>query len=237
MRLALRVAGRPRGDRAPAHHHDHRRRFQLCARSRLHHPPGCRAPSSQRAVSRPPSAPCWSLCVRRWPGRGERKIWSSPAATTAAMWSSPATARAAIPRRSPWSAICSPWRTARAALRFPPPRRIVGAEFEVPHYIRFLVNDRPGIVAAITAALANEQINIRAIVQKPGYPAARAALRGHRRALQVLRAAARSGAGPRYGLHAGRAPRSADAGVETGTATPPESFESLTRRPQIRIEI
>jgi homoserine dehydrogenase len=47
----------------------------------------------------------------------------------------------------------------------------VGAEFEVPHYIRFLVKDRPGIVAAITGALANEQINIRAIVQKPGYPA------------------------------------------------------------------
>ena len=47
----------------------------------------------------------------------------------------------------------------------------VGAEFEVPHYIRFLVRDRPGIVAAITTALANEQINIRAIVQKPGYPA------------------------------------------------------------------
>ena len=46
----------------------------------------------------------------------------------------------------------------------------VGAEFEVPHYIRFLVDDRPGIVAAITGALAEEQINIRAIVQKPGYP-------------------------------------------------------------------
>jgi homoserine dehydrogenase len=47
----------------------------------------------------------------------------------------------------------------------------VGAEFEAPHYIRFLVKDRPGIVAAITTSLANEQINIRAIVQKPGYPA------------------------------------------------------------------
>ena len=47
----------------------------------------------------------------------------------------------------------------------------VGAEFEVPHYVRFLVRDRPGIVAAITTALANERINIRAIVQKPGYPA------------------------------------------------------------------
>jgi homoserine dehydrogenase len=46
----------------------------------------------------------------------------------------------------------------------------VEAEFEVPHYIRFLVNDRPGIVAEITGALAKERINIRAIVQKPGYP-------------------------------------------------------------------
>lgn len=47
----------------------------------------------------------------------------------------------------------------------------IGAEFEVPHYIRFLVSDRPGIVAEITGALAKESINIRAIVQKPGYPA------------------------------------------------------------------
>jgi len=46
----------------------------------------------------------------------------------------------------------------------------VSAEFEVPHYIRFLVADRPGIVAEITGALAKERINIRAIVQKPGYP-------------------------------------------------------------------
>jgi len=46
----------------------------------------------------------------------------------------------------------------------------LGAEFEVPHYIRFTVVDRPGIVAEITGALAKEKINIRAIVQKPGYP-------------------------------------------------------------------
>jgi homoserine dehydrogenase len=50
------------------------------------------------------------------------------------------------------------------------PARVSG-EFEVPHYIRFLVVDRPGIVAEITGALAAERINIRAIVQKPGYPA------------------------------------------------------------------
>jgi homoserine dehydrogenase len=47
----------------------------------------------------------------------------------------------------------------------------IGAEFEVPHYIRFLVKDKPGIVAEITRALADESVNIRAIVQKAGYPA------------------------------------------------------------------
>ncbi len=47
----------------------------------------------------------------------------------------------------------------------------LGVEFEVPHYIRFTVNDRPGIVAEIAGTLAREHINIRAIVQKPGYPA------------------------------------------------------------------
>jgi len=46
----------------------------------------------------------------------------------------------------------------------------VGLEMEVPHYIRFTVDDRPGIVAEITAALAKEKINIRAIVQRAGYP-------------------------------------------------------------------
>src|SRR3984885_13570005 len=46
----------------------------------------------------------------------------------------------------------------------------VSGEFEVPHYIRFMVMDRPGIVAEITGALAKERINIRAIMQKPGCP-------------------------------------------------------------------
>jgi homoserine dehydrogenase len=49
------------------------------------------------------------------------------------------------------------------------PARVSG-EFEVPHFIRFLVYDRPGIVHEITGALAKERINIRAIVQKAGYP-------------------------------------------------------------------
>lgn len=55
-------------------------------------------------------------------------------------------------------------------VELPSAKANIAAEFEVPHYIRFLVNDRPGIVAEITGALARERINIRAIVQKAGYP-------------------------------------------------------------------
>src|ERR1700761_2912930 len=49
-------------------------------------------------------------------------------------------------------------------------RAKVGGDFVVPHYIRFVVDDRPGIVAAIAGDLAKQKININAIMQKPGYP-------------------------------------------------------------------
>jgi homoserine dehydrogenase len=55
-------------------------------------------------------------------------------------------------------------------VKVPASQERVSAEFEVPHYIRFMVNDKPGIIADITVALASESINIRAIVQKPGFP-------------------------------------------------------------------
>ena len=53
----------------------------------------------------------------------------------------------------------------RAPVAFTPAQ--VSAEPEAPHYIRFLVRDRPGIVAAIAGALAAENINLNAILQKP----------------------------------------------------------------------
>jgi len=56
-------------------------------------------------------------------------------------------------------------------VKVPAAQARLSAEFEVPHYIRFMVNDKPGIIADITVALASEGINIRAIVQKPGFPA------------------------------------------------------------------
>lgn len=45
----------------------------------------------------------------------------------------------------------------------------VSGEFELRHYIRFIVQDRPGIVAEIAGALAAEKINIDALFQRPGY--------------------------------------------------------------------
>ncbi len=45
----------------------------------------------------------------------------------------------------------------------------VSGEFELRHYIRFVVQDAPGIVAEIAGALAAEQINIEALFQRPGF--------------------------------------------------------------------
>lgn len=48
------------------------------------------------------------------------------------------------------------------------PAKLSG-EFLLRHYIRFVVQDRPGIVAEIAGALASEKINIDALFQRPGY--------------------------------------------------------------------
>ncbi len=56
-------------------------------------------------------------------------------------------------------------------VQLPTEKAQIAGELETAHYIRFLVKDRAGIVAEITAGLAREQINIRAIAQKPGFPA------------------------------------------------------------------
>ena len=49
-------------------------------------------------------------------------------------------------------------------------RARVDGDLTVPHYIRFIVDDRPGIVAEIAGDLAGQHININALLQKPGYP-------------------------------------------------------------------
>ena len=46
----------------------------------------------------------------------------------------------------------------------------VTSEFSAPHHLRFTVNDRPGIIAAVSGILAKHGISIEAVHQKPGYP-------------------------------------------------------------------
>jgi homoserine dehydrogenase len=50
--------------------------------------------------------------------------------------------------------------------------RVVG-HLVAPHYLRFIVLDRPGIIARIADALARRDINIDAVWQEPGHEKSR----------------------------------------------------------------
>ena len=43
------------------------------------------------------------------------------------------------------------------------------ADFDSPQYLRFVVRDRPGIIASLATMLAKHRLNIDAILQRPGY--------------------------------------------------------------------
>jgi homoserine dehydrogenase len=45
----------------------------------------------------------------------------------------------------------------------------VAGDFVAPHYVRFTVNDKPGILAAVTTAYARYGINIEGVLQLPKY--------------------------------------------------------------------
>jgi homoserine dehydrogenase len=47
----------------------------------------------------------------------------------------------------------------------------VSTAYAAPHYVRFTVADRPGIIAALASVFAAHHINIDAILQEPGFPA------------------------------------------------------------------
>jgi homoserine dehydrogenase len=49
-------------------------------------------------------------------------------------------------------------------------KRQVTGEFLAPHYLRFVVDDKPGIVSSIAGALAKVGANIDSLLQRPGYP-------------------------------------------------------------------
>jgi homoserine dehydrogenase len=56
------------------------------------------------------------------------------------------------------------------AVSLPVRKRAVTGEFMASHYLRFIVDDKPGIVSAISGALAKVGANIDSILQRPGYP-------------------------------------------------------------------
>ena len=45
----------------------------------------------------------------------------------------------------------------------------VTSDHEAPHYLRFVVRDRPGIIAQIASVLSRHHINLDAVLQKPGH--------------------------------------------------------------------
>jgi len=47
--------------------------------------------------------------------------------------------------------------------------RQISADFTTRHYLRFMVEDRPGIIAAIATILSEYEINIDSVLQKPGF--------------------------------------------------------------------
>jgi homoserine dehydrogenase len=57
-----------------------------------------------------------------------------------------------------------------SSVALPVRKKPVTGEFMAPHYVRVIVRDKPGIVSAISGALAKVGANIDSILQRPGYP-------------------------------------------------------------------
>ena len=57
-----------------------------------------------------------------------------------------------------------------ATVSLPATATAVSADFRAPHYLRFIVDDKPGIVAAIAGALSTVGANIDSLLQRPGHP-------------------------------------------------------------------
>ena len=46
---------------------------------------------------------------------------------------------------------------------------VLSSDLERPQYLRFVVKDRPGIIAAVAEVLSRYHINLDAVLQRPGY--------------------------------------------------------------------
>jgi homoserine dehydrogenase len=61
----------------------------------------------------------------------------------------------------------APSRSSLPAVEVP---KEVSGEFTAPYYLRFVVKDRPGILAAVATVFTRYGISIDAVLQRPGYP-------------------------------------------------------------------
>lgn len=57
----------------------------------------------------------------------------------------------------------------RAHADVPAVRCEVVRAFDAPHYVRFMIRDRPGILAALAEVFSRHKINVDAVWQEPGY--------------------------------------------------------------------
>ena len=48
------------------------------------------------------------------------------------------------------------------------PREAIGG-FVSPHYVRFVISDRPGIIAALGGVFSHHDLNIDSVLQEPGW--------------------------------------------------------------------
>ena len=58
--------------------------------------------------------------------------------------------------------------TREAALPMGGEPQPVTSEFKAPHYLRFMIVDRPGVIAALGDVFARHGINVDAVLQEPG---------------------------------------------------------------------
>ena len=66
----------------------------------------------------------------------------------------------AVARAGPSAARC--WRPAADAR--------VAADFDAPQYLRFVIVDRPGIIAALAGVFVRHGLNVDSVLQEPGWP-------------------------------------------------------------------
>jgi homoserine dehydrogenase len=60
-------------------------------------------------------------------------------------------------------------RPAAAGHRPVPTKMTISGDYDEPHYVRFVVSDRPGVLAQLATIFAKHELNIDAVLQRPGY--------------------------------------------------------------------